>query len=544
MTDTHKQPRALLAAFAVLAIVVLVGSVVVLVPEKTLTKASLPSAAATSTRAARVCQGPILARPAGTQTSDADFAGGAPSPQVSMNAVAVDPSSNALYGGTQSSQTNLDPASSDMNGKDASPRLSRVDAQGRAADVDAASSALLNSVYGLDSLDASTMLTASTADETAPVLDASQSHVTGSGDYRGFALARCAQETTSASFAGLTTRAGTFDTLVVSNPGTRASRARVTVYSENGVEPATQGSDIVVGPGETARVPVSTLVDERETVALDVEVRGTALAMSTELVRREGLVPQGTENVQASEPSSSLTWPGVVLREGGSARLALARTARGGEPGDAAQVRSEEVFATARAFDAQGKLVKEWDVKDPGQGATVEIPLDGLNAGTYTISLSARSAVTASLRLSIASGARQGDTVGLPQDFAEYTPSEAIDSASVLALGHGAEGGSLTLNSEHGAHVSVAPIRHDGTIGASTSVDIKAGHSVTVNPDQLGKDPASIAGLLVVSQDGGAYRGAWSQTAAADDGGTLVSTLPLAANAARATGMTVNLEPR
>ena len=302
---------------------------------------------------------------------------------------------------------------------------------------------------------------------------------------------------------------------MVSNPGTRASRARVTVYSENGAEPATQGSDIVVGPGETARVPVSTLVDERETVALDVEVRGTALAMSAELVRREGLVPQGTENVQASEPSSSLTWSGVVLREGGSARLALARNARGGEPGDAAQVRSEEAFATARAFDAQGKLVKEWDVKDPGQGATVEIPLDGLNAGTYTISLSARSAVAGSLRSSIASGARQGDTVGLPQDFAEYTPSEAIDSASVLALGHGAEGGSLTLNSEHGAHVSVAPIRRDGTIGASTSVEIEAGHSVTVNPDQLGKDPASIAGLLVVSQDGGAYRGSLRPMAAA-----------------------------
>ena len=54
MTDTHKQPRALLAAFAVVAIVVLVGSVVALVPEKTLTRASLPSAAATSTRASPV----------------------------------------------------------------------------------------------------------------------------------------------------------------------------------------------------------------------------------------------------------------------------------------------------------------------------------------------------------------------------------------------------------------------------------------------------------------------------------------------------------
>lgn len=542
MTGNRENSRAPLAALVVCAILVLVASVVIVVPEKTLTKASLASATSTSTRAVRACQGPIDARQAGESAGDADFAGGAPASTVSMSAIALDPTSNALYGVEQSSQTSFEPGPSDAGGKDAAPRIARLDAEGNATEVDPATSALLDAVYSLETLENSSVVTASTADGAEPVVDATQAHVTGSGDYRGFALSRCARATTVASFAGLTTRAGTSDALILINPGSRASRARVTAFSENGVEPATQGSDIVVGPGETIRVPLATLVDERETVALDVEVHGTALAMSAELVRRDGLVPMGTEHVQPSAPESTLVFPGVAVRDGGSAHLALARTARGGAPGDPASVRAEDSIATARAFDSKGAVMKEWEVKDPGQGASIDTALEGLDSGTYTIIVSARSSVVGTVNSRVASGARQGDTVGLPQDFATYTPVEGIDSASILALGRGAAGGTLTLESESGAQLSVAVIKRDGSIGTGAAHQLEAGHSLTLAASDLAEDPSSIAGVIVVSQDGGLYRGSWSQAIAADDGGTLVTTLPLIANAARATGMTVRVE--
>lgn len=535
-------PRHSLAALAVLAVLAIVGSAVVLIPAKNLTSASPASATSTATRAVRACQGPIEARQAGEDAGDADFAGGAPAASASLSVIALDPRSNALYGGDQSSQTGMEPGSSDAGGEEASPRIARTDMGGNATEVDAATSALLNAVYSHDSLETSSVVAASTADESEPVVDASQAHVTGNGDYRGFALSRCAKATSAASFAGLTTRAGTSDALVVSNPGSRASRARITAYSENGVEPSTQGSDVVVGPGETVRVSLAMLVDERETVALDVEVNGTALAMSAELVRRDGLVPMGTEITQASTPDSSLVFPGVVAHEGGSARLSLARTVRGGASGDPAKVREEGALATARAFDSSGAVIKEWDVQDPGQGASIDTPLDGLGSGTYTIVVNARTSVVGSVNSSIASGSRQGDTVGLPQDFAEYTPVEEINSASLLSLGKAAEGGSLTIMSENGAKLSIAPIRRDGSVGTSTIHELEGGHSLTLTAGDLGEGPTSIVGVVVVSQDGGSYRGSWSQTVKADDGGTLVAALPLVADASRASGMTVHVE--
>ncbi len=542
MTRTREKSRGTLAALVVLAVLVLVGTAVVLVPEKALTRAGLASATSTSTRAVRACQGPIEARSTGAESGDADFAGGTPAQAASVNVIALDSTSNALYGVDQSSQTSLDPASSDAGGKESSPRIEQRDGEGSATDVDAATSALLDAVYHLDALEAPAHFTASSADGAEPVVDASQSHVTGSGDYRGFALSRCARARKSASFAGLTTRAGTSDALVVSNPGSRASRARITVYSENGVEPATQGSDLVVGPGETVRVSLATIVDERESIGLDVEVSGTSLAMSAELVRRDGLVPMGTENMQAGAPDSSLVFPGVTVHEGGLARLALARTALSGEPGDASLVRTDEAIATARALDGNGTVVKEWDVKDPGQGASIETSLEGLDKGTYTIIVSARTSVVGSVISSVASGARQGDTVGLPQDFSAYIPAEGLDSASVLSLAHGASGGSLTLETDKGVKLSIAPVRRDGSIGTATPHDLEAEHSLTLTEGDLGDDPSSIVGLLIVSQDGGTFRGAWSQAMKADDGGTVVATLPLVANAARATGMTVHVQ--
>ena len=238
--------------------------------------------------------------------------------------------------------------------------------------------------------------------------------------------------------------------------------------------------------------------------------------MHVQTTERDGLTPGGAEILTPlSGAAVEQTMPGVDVA-GTAPQLVLAN------PQGTDTTASVEVSGPDGVLDAAS--LEDVEI---AAGAVVSLPLDGLQDGTYSVSVRSPEPVHAVTRSSATGADLPGDTLGAPVDFTVVAPAPALVSAGVLALPAEGGAGSLTLTASEASGAAIVPLAADGSAGKPVEVDIAEGASVTVAADSLTIDGASPSALSVVPDVPGAVRAGWMQRESDGAGGLLLSSLPV-----------------
>src|SRR5699024_3056238 len=134
------------------------------------------------------------------------------------------------------------------------PSITAETADGSLIGDEPASQDLGFSVLGASRVAGAPHAPAATSGCGRPGPDVIQATRTASGDFRSYALTRCGEPVTEASFLGVSTAKGDSSVLVLRNPTERPATASVQLWTQDGPAAMEGRSQVVVAPGEEQRV--------------------------------------------------------------------------------------------------------------------------------------------------------------------------------------------------------------------------------------------------------------------------------------------------
>ena len=518
-----RRSRPLLALLSLLPLALAAG---VLVTAQPATSPEVTHGAATATPGpgTSVCPG-ALQLPDGALAAggDEELAATPPSTQVTVGTVAVEPESSVLYGTISASET--------LQEDDGSVRTPSIRIEGTGGKVladEPAAADLGVSVLGATGLEDAPQVTAATAEGGRAVADTVQSTSTSAGDYRSLALTRCAEPTTSARFLGVSTQRGDSAALVLENPSDRPATASVQLWTADGPATMDGRSQIVVAPGTQERVLLESIAPGQDVVGVDVAVLGAPLAMTMQATERDGLTPGGAELLSSlPDPSTEQVLPGVPV--GTIAPVLVLGNPHGADTTATVQVSGPDGIVEGAGAEAV----------DVPAGGVVQVPLEGLTAGSYAVRVTSESPLTAVTRASLAGADLPGDTIGAPVDVAFVAPAPALQSHGLLALPAQGAAGELTLAATENTSVTVVPLAADGSAGELIALDLRAGTATVVPSDSLMIGEATAAGFSIVPDTPGAVHAGWTQRQSDGQDPVLVSSLPVLSSQGQARPVTV-----
>lgn len=340
-------------------------------------------------------------------------------------------------------------------------------------------------------------------------LAALRTALTTDGDLRGLAASACAEPVEDAWIVAGSTVVGRSSRLELVNPGPTTAVVDVTALTSAGpVAPqAAQGVSLAAGARE--ELLLEGLVPDAETLAVRVQASGGGVAAALVETRLSGLTPHGVETSVAATPAAQRhVLPGVPVGEGWSApRLRLA--APGGE----------DAVVRWQAIGVDGP------VDGPSTGAAtvpagtaVEVAVEGLAPGDYTVTVDADVPVVAAVR--VTSGPAEQAS-----DVAWSSPAQALGGRSVVALPDDVDADLHLTAPGTGGEVEVQALDSRGDVVDATSVPVGDFSVASVDLAELTGDDAV---ALVVSPPAGAeIVAALLLGAEAADGGRLLSVVPV-----------------
>lgn len=238
---------------------------------------------------------------------------------------------------------------------------------------------------------------AAPVDGVEPLTAGSSTALATAGDLRGLATAPCVSATDQAWLLGGATGVGDSARLVLVNPSTTAAtvRADVLVGSAPDGAPAAARRSLValpemsVGPGQVREVLLEGVAPRAASLAVHVRSDGADVATWLVTTSLRGLVPQGTDVVTAGDrPGRRQVVPGVVA-VAGEAPPVLRLAAPGPDP----VVARWQLSGPDGPVAATGARLA---ATVPASG-TVDVSLEGLAAGTYTLTVEADAPVVAAV---------------------------------------------------------------------------------------------------------------------------------------------------
>ena len=531
MSTPTARPRSRAGRFAValvsLAPVVAVGALAYGTGVKSVNDVELASDRALATQSSLVCPGPMVSAQAGAaSSSDAQFQAQGPATRMGMRAVSIEPHSHVLFGRAEVSQTQLQDS-----GEPIRPSLSAQAPTNTDVPIEVVEGAADFVTAGAFGLEHAVTVNSSSFEGIQPVVDAVQATQSNDGDYRGLSVTRCPQVGVHGMFVGISTAPGDEASVVLTNPGDRAARASLTVFDSQGLLEGASGSDVIVPAGSTERVSVQALSPQRERIALEVRVEGSALAMHVEASERDGLAAHGTESVESQQPSTRQVIPGLALGSGRTAEIVVANSYR--SPAD----------VRVSILDERGVGVGEpLALLGIGSGALAHVPINAPE-GMYTLVIESDVPVASSARITLAGAEVAGSTAGAVQDFAILTPAPAITNSSLMALGLRGSGGTLVLHAREDTSVSVLALTAQGQVIEGEEFALATQASVALSAEQWGVDPAEVVAFVIVPSRAGIVHGSWIQTVSAGNSGGLISAVSAPDNNVAAAGVDVFVRP-
>lgn len=232
-------------------------------------------------------------------------------------------------------------------------------------------------------------LRAPAPDDGADRVAASVASTTTSGDLRGLVAASCQTPGTVAWLAGGDTKVGSSTQLVLQNPGLTPATVSVRAWGPDGEISLASSASLVVPAGTEVVRLLEAAAPGVDRLVVQVRASGGLVSAYLQHSTLAGIVPQGVSDVVAgTAPAQHLALAGVVSR-GESISDARAPVVRLLAPNHAAK-------ATVSLWGPKGRVHlrgAEQVALDAGQ--VVDVPLGGLPAGTYTVTVDADQKVVA-----------------------------------------------------------------------------------------------------------------------------------------------------
>lgn len=313
------------------------------------------------------------------------------------------------------------------------------------------------------------------------------------GDLQGLAAASCQTPSNELWLTGASTTVGRTSVLAISNSSPSAATVSLELNTSQGPLQASGGKGLVVAPGQVKSVVLAGLAPDQDLLSVHVKSTGGAVTALIQQSVLRGLTPGGVDYLAPVQaPSTSVTIPGVWVQAPDAAAkisdqdgyadasAALAITVPG----------ARDSVVEVKAYGSDGQVaLPDGGVFTATAGTVNLMPLKGLPAGTYSLSLKADEAVTATARLV------RSTKVGEAVDLA-FAPSTArLGAAHLLSLPQDLSSALVFSAPGDAATVRLVPVSESGELGAAKDLDVQAGRTLTLNPASVLGDKA--VGVLI-----------------------------------------------
>ena len=361
-----------------------------------------------------------------------------------------------------------------------------------------------------------------------PLLAGAQSESINTDEFAGLATAECTAPSGSTWLAGGATSVGRTTLLLLANPTAVPAIVSVQVFGETGQITAPGMEGIAVGAGAQRVVSLAGFAPNLSSPVVHVQSSGGQIVASLEQSTVRGITPGGIDFVGASlAPSLTTVLPGIVVTgtaamqslQGQTGYDDLQTTVRFYLPSDKPATASITVLAENGTVT--GKPIKA----DLQPGSVTDLPLDQLSDGNYTVIVTSKVPVLASVRVSTAAAGAStptatGDTGGTPTtgsaastpagagdtDFAWITPASLLTSSVLVPIASGmtaavhlenptSSAETVTLHAISGADITKIVGAHK-----AASIPVLAGHTYQLTGfRQLYASVSGVAGARVTS---------------------------------------------
>ena len=245
-------------------------------------------------------------------------------------------------------------------------------------------------------------------------------------DLAGFAASACRPPLLDSWLVGGSAATGAADLVLLANPGTVPATVQLTVFGAAGPQIPPGGADLVVAPGTQRIVPLAGLVLGEETPVVRVSAVGAPVHASLQASITRTLTPGGVDQVgPVPQAETSQTITGITVMRADTEAAAAEQSA-------VLRMLSPSADTTARVtVTTAGRTEPVGDTQEVSlqAGMPLELALDGLGAGSYTVTVDAGAPVVAAVWQ--ATGVEEGD------DFAWYTAAPDVAVPSLFATPSG-----------------------------------------------------------------------------------------------------------
>ncbi|WP_150117051.1 DUF5719 family protein [Arthrobacter sp. ERGS1:01] len=311
------------------------------------------------------------------------------------------------------------------------------------------------------------------------------------GDLQGMAAATCQAPSNDLWLAGASTTVGRTAVLSLTNSTKSPATVSLDLFGTNGTVNAPGGKGLVVAPGTSRSVVLAGLAPDQAQLAVHVKSTGGAVSAVIQQSVLRGLTPGGVDYLApVQSPATAQVVPGVRVQAPDAAAKISAQNGYSDATTalDVTVPGARDAIVEVKAFGPSGQVaLPNGGVFTAQAGKVTELSLVGLAQGTYSLSVTADSAVTAGVRLINAT--KPGSAVDLA-----FAPSTSRLGDSHLALLPDGVTSSFAFTAPTGAAtVSLVPVSAAGALGAAKTMELKAGITTLVDPTALlGPDAAAV----------------------------------------------------
>lgn len=266
------------------------------------------------------------------------------------------------------------------------------------------------------------------------LISGAQSQDVSAGDFVGLAAAACTPVSGDTWLVGGSSEVGRTTLISLSNPTEVPATVDLEIYGDRGLVSAPGTAGIIVPAGGQRVLPLAGFQPGLTTPVVRVMSTGGQVSASLQQSVVRGLQPGGLEIIGASAaPARQIAIPGVRVDDLAAVQSLLA----GGQTFD-------DVATVLRLFSPSGAeaTVSVLPETPTGTGTSfvvtvpagrvIEIPIDDIGVGSYTVSIDATEPVVAGVRVSTA--------VGEATDFAWPSSAPLLSETAQFSVAQGAAG--------------------------------------------------------------------------------------------------------
>lgn len=302
------------------------------------------------------------------------------------------------------------------------------------------------------------------------------------GDLRGLAAVTCQAPSSDQWIVGASTVVGRTSVLNLSNPSTTPATVNLELYGDKGQIKAPGSRGLSIGAGQSRSLVLAGLAPQQAALAVHVSSTGGPVTATVQQSVLRGLTPGGVDYLgPTGQPGTRQVIPGVSLR-GSAAAAKLGSGFEDAAPTLALAVPgAQDAVVQVRVYGKSGQQVLDKGVVNAPAGTVTQVPLSGLPDGDYTIAISSDVSVTAAVR------ATRGTTAKDPSDFAWVPASAPLSTDQVMTVPVGGTS-RLQFGAPAGrAEVSYRAITADGAVQPAAKATLAAGTTATVEvPEKAG----------------------------------------------------------